>query len=49
MADAYQLETSTDLYLLEDGSGVYLLETSVDVLAPLPTIIQNAVHHAFSW
>lgn len=26
MADAYQLETSTDRYLLEDGSGVWLLE-----------------------
>ena len=26
MADAYQLEGSTDRYLLEDGSGVYLLE-----------------------
>ena len=26
MADAYQLETTTDRVLLEDGSGVYLLE-----------------------
>lgn len=35
MADAYQLETTTDRYLLEDGTGVYLLEQqqAVDDLA----------------
>lgn len=26
MADAYEMEASTDNYLLEDGSGYYLLE-----------------------
>jgi hypothetical protein len=26
MADAYQIETSTDRYLMEDSGGVYLLE-----------------------
>jgi hypothetical protein len=29
MADAYQLEATTDRYLLEDGTGVYLLENII--------------------
>lgn len=33
MADALQIETSTDRYLLEDGSGIYLLESTADVAA----------------
>ncbi len=35
MADAYQIETSTDRYLLEDGTGVYLLEQQATVTPKL--------------
>ena len=35
MADAYQLEATTDRYLLEDGSGVYLLEVSAPEIIPM--------------
>lgn len=52
MADAYQLETTTDRYLLEDGTGVYLLEpivipdtATVTITLYAPTVLATALQN----